>query len=96
MAARISATILLFVLRLLTLAAITAHLALAQASVSGLVTDPQGKAVAGATIRVTSPGGQDAEEQTDDSGRFVINSLAAGVCLVSASAPGFALVTKSA
>jgi outer membrane receptor protein involved in Fe transport len=64
--------------------------------VSGRVTDPQGKAVAGATVRITPPAGEGTAGRTDDAGRFSITGIAAGVYQIAASAPGFATVTKSA
>jgi outer membrane receptor protein involved in Fe transport len=73
-----------------------AHLGLAQTFVSGRVTDPQGKAVAGATVRITAPTGEVAAGQTDDAGRFSMTGVAAGVYQITASAPGFATVNKSA
>ena len=51
----------------------------ASSSLQGSVTDPQGKAVAGAGVRVSGhAGGIHRETRTDDEGRFSIDHLAAG------------------
>jgi hypothetical protein len=68
----------------------------ASASITGQLTDPQGKPVAGARLRLTS--GLDpnpVESVSDAAGRFVFSSLADGTWQLSATAPSFAAVKKT-
>ena len=68
----------------------------APGSVVGHLTDPQGKPVAGAKVRVTS--GRDSnpvESASDSDGRFAFSSLAEGTYQLSAAAREFAEVTKT-
>jgi len=65
-------------------------------SVNGLLTDPQGKPVAGAKIEVTS--GRDlnpVESVSDPAGRFVFSPLSEGAYQLSATAAEFADIKKT-
>jgi hypothetical protein len=67
----------------------------ADGRVSGQLTDPQGKPVAGAKLRLTS--GADSkvvEAASDQDGRFVFSSLAEGTYQLSATAADFAEVRR--
>lgn len=69
--------------------------ALADTSVVGQVTDPQGKAVVGATIQIATQANLNRlEARTDDSGKYSFRGVAAGVYKVTASGPGFAPITR--
>jgi hypothetical protein len=62
----------------------------ADGRVSGRLTDPQGQAVAGATLQLTATSGaKTAEASTDLGGRFTFPSVPSGNYEVTASAPGF-------
>ncbi len=68
----------------------------ADGSVTGSVTDPQGKAVAGAKLAMTS--GRESnhvESASNSGGRFVFSSLAEGTYQLTASAAGFAEMKKA-
>src|ERR1700736_1582753 len=70
-------------------------LALAQTAMSGLVTDPQGNAVAGAAVKLVFPKGSAvAETRTDSAGQYSFRKVAAGEYRLIATAPGFAEVSK--
>src|SRR5436190_2645646 len=67
----------------------------AETVLSGGLTDPQGKAVAGATVRLLLPSGDlVAETRTGSIGRFSFRNIAPGEYRVSASAPGFAPINR--
>jgi len=69
----------------------------ADGSISGELTDTQGKPAAGATLRLASDGESKAVEATSDAdGRFVFGSVPRGIYQLSASAPGFVDVLKTA
>jgi len=79
---------------LAALAAVAA-LAHAEAVLSGSLTDPQGKSVKGALVRLLMPDGTPAKEtRTDDAGQFRFAGIAAGAYRISASAPGFASISQ--
>lgn len=62
----------------------------ASSSLQGLVTDPQGKAVPGAEVRVAGhSGGIRRETRTDGDGRFAIDRLVAGEYTLKAESLGF-------
>jgi hypothetical protein len=84
--------------RILTVAAIvlSASIEFAQTTVSGRVTDPQGRAVVGATVKLLSGESTFMDAQTGDGGQFSISRVSAGDYQLAASAPGFAPVTNSA
>jgi hypothetical protein len=67
------------------------HTSIATASISGVVVDPMGDAVAGATVRLTrdDPAGQQ-NTIVGINGGFVFANLEAGAYRLSISAPGFA------
>jgi len=85
--------------RLLNVAAlqvIVAGLALAQTVVSGRVTDPQGKAVTGATVKLIGPADVVvAETRSDEAGGYTFNKAPAGDYRLTAAAHGFAAIGKS-
>jgi len=59
-------------------------------SISGRLADPQGEAVASATLRLTATSGaKTAEASTDLGGRFTFPSVPPGDYEINASAPGF-------
>lgn len=61
------------------------------ASITGIVTDPQGRAVPGATITLfSSTGASGGATTTDGSGRYRLDGLPDGAYLLQAEAPGFA------
>ncbi|MGO9230670.1 MAG: carboxypeptidase regulatory-like domain-containing protein, partial [Bryobacteraceae bacterium] len=64
--------------------------AAAEGSVSGQLTDPQGKPVSGARVTAESHGSGTREIRSDAEGRFYFPSLAPGQYKLVASAPGFA------
>ena len=65
-------------------------------SVTGRVTDPQGAAVAGATVTLSGPGsGAPVSARTSDDGRFTISSAAQGLSVLSVEAPGFPRWTQA-
>jgi hypothetical protein len=79
----------------LALAAIMPGVALAQPVVSGQVTDPQGKAVVGASVKLVHADDLVvAETRTDDVGQFSLRNVAPGDYGLTASSPGFASITK--
>jgi len=67
----------------------------AQTVLSGRVSDPQGKLVGGATVKLQADNGATlAETHADVAGNFSFQKVGAGRVRVVASAPGFAAVTK--
>ena len=82
---------------LITLFAVLAELEYASSVLSGGVTDPQGKAVARATVQVFLPNGAlVAETRTDDFGQFSFGNFGAGQYRIGVSAPGFSALIKDA
>lgn len=72
------------------LASSFAHAQDVRASISGIVTDPTGSPVAGVPIRVLSAErGTASETTTNDSGRYLVQSLLPGTYTVSAEKQGF-------
>src|SRR5207302_8569106 len=70
-------------------------IALAQTAVTGRVTDPQSKAVTGATVRLAlSNRPAAAEAPTDDAGQYGFRNIAAGVYRLTVSAPGFTAISQ--
>ncbi len=63
-------------------------------SLRGLVTDPSGATIPGATVHVSGPSG-DQEVTADNYGRYAFPSLKAGKYTVRVTAPGFTTGTKS-
>lgn len=64
--------------------------AVAIAQVAGVVSDPSGAAIAGATVRMTETDKQLVRETvTDDHGRYTLPSLPVGPYRLEVSAPGF-------
>jgi len=65
--------------------------ALAQnGTIKGQVTDPQGKAIAGAAVQVVSPEGTfERDAKTDAAGAYEVADLPAGAYLVVVTADGF-------
>jgi len=64
-------------------------------SIEGVVTDPNGAAVSGATVSVTSPNLISPQTATtDDTGRFRIHALPPGTYKVTVQASGFAPFEK--
>ena len=67
----------------------------AETGVSGALTDPQGKAVPAASIRLLHVSGAlVAETRTDDTGQFAFAGVAPGNYRINAAAPGFNAVSK--
>ena len=64
------------------------------ASLQGQVKDPSGASVAGATILVTTPGGETLTATTNHDGLYSVKGLAAGTYKVQAVAKGFAMFEK--
>lgn len=67
----------------------------ADGAVSGQVTDPQGKPVSGAKLRLTSSTASRMESDSDPDGRFLFPSLPEGSYQLSATAAAFAEVARS-
>ena len=79
---------------LLTLASFSTF-ARAETLISGALTDPQAKAVTGASVRLFhSSGALVAETKTDDTGRFAFPNIAPGDYRILASARGLTPVSK--
>jgi iron complex outermembrane receptor protein len=65
-------------------------------SISGTILDQAGKPIAGASVEIKSePNGTPRSLTADDNGKFSASDLAAGTYSIKASAPGFALATRS-
>ena len=62
----------------------------------GQVTDPSGAAVPNASVTLTGPNNSVKVAQTDSSGNYTVNGLAAGQYTVRVMAPGFTLFEKPA
>jgi hypothetical protein len=77
-----------WVLALLSALALVAQ---APANLRGVVTDPSGAAVPGASVTVTGPGGLVRVVETDNSGVYAINGLPPGFYTIRIGAAGFAL-----
>jgi hypothetical protein len=60
-----------------------------QTGISGKVTDPQGAAIATASIEVRQAGGASFTTKTNDAGTYLVPSLSAGDYIVTISASGF-------
>ncbi len=76
--------------------ALCAPAAVATASLSGSVTDPQGSVVAGATIRVLRRADSSRREtHTDNQGQFSFSKVDAGEYRLTAEYPGFAPITRT-
>jgi hypothetical protein len=70
-------------------------LALGAVDVSGHITDPQGKTVAGAEVKLILPNGSVVSEvQSDDAGEYALRNVEAGLYRLSASGTGFLTVDK--
>ena len=71
------------------------NLAAGQISISGHVTDPQSRAVVGASVRLLVAGGSNvAESRTDGFGQFCFGKVQSGEYRIVASAPGFNTVAE--
>jgi outer membrane receptor protein involved in Fe transport len=75
--------------------AASAQLADAESGLSGHLTDPQGRTVAGATITLAGPADSDSATRTDDAGQFVFRNLHSGAYRLVAASPGFTPLTKA-
>ncbi|HEY1757717.1 MAG TPA: carboxypeptidase regulatory-like domain-containing protein [Bryobacteraceae bacterium] len=60
----------------------------------GQVTDPSGAAIPNASVTLTGPNNTVKVGQTDNSGNYTVNGLAAGQYMVRVMAPGFTLFEK--
>ena len=84
--------------RLIVLVSVTAgisEVARAATALSGQVTDPQNKTVAGAVVKLTDTKDSTAQEaRTDASGRYSFPGVAPGRYRITASSTGFVAVTK--
>ncbi len=84
-----------WVVRLLTLALLTAlgaAAAIAQvgtASITGTVTDQQGNAVAGATVKLLNNSGSSRTGTTNDNGVYLFPSVQTGVYRIDVEMAGF-------
>src|SRR5215471_3863484 len=78
------------------LTSVTGYAARARAeTIKGEVSDPQGKVVVGAPVKlVLSNNAVVAETSTDDGGQFTLSNVALGSYRLTASAPGFTPITK--
>ena len=76
---------------LLRVAVATGAAQITTGTIAGRVADPQGLAIPGATVTITSPaqGTRLASLTTDAKGLYVAPSLPAGVYVVEAAVPGF-------
>ena len=82
--------ILKFVGAALVLSGFVTNSATALTNLSGSLTDPQGGAVVGATIRLLTPSDSlDCETRTDSTGRFAFVDIGAGEYSLTADYPGF-------
>src|SRR5690349_20629431 len=68
--------------------------ALAETGILGTLTDPQGKPVAGAAIRLFHRGDALVTVSTDDTGHFGFPGIAPGDYRITAAAPGFTVISK--
>src|SRR5689334_18471034 len=83
-------------MRLVALTTLLALTAVAESTISGRVSDLQGKAVAGAVIRFVRPDGTTtAEVRSDSAGQFALAAVPAGAVGVEASARGFVPVQEA-
>jgi len=91
-------TRLTIVLSLLCYMVLCASLLLAQSpttgEIAGVVTDPQGAAVAGAAVTLTTPSGQVRESKTDGSGRYRFPLLDPGSYSLTVQAQGFVIAKR--
>jgi hypothetical protein len=71
-------------------ALLTAH----DAGVTGVVTDPQAKAVAGATVHIDKETQEVSSGSSDQEGRFYFSHIVPGHYRLRAEAPGFLPVTR--
>ncbi|PWU04515.1 MAG: hypothetical protein C5B51_16550 [Terriglobia bacterium] len=79
---------------LLLMLAVTLR-AQSEASISGKISDPQGKAVAGVAVSLSLSNGSTLKEtRTDGAGQFAFSSVARGEYRILASAPGFVPVSR--
>ncbi|HEY2039909.1 MAG TPA: carboxypeptidase regulatory-like domain-containing protein [Edaphobacter sp.] len=78
----------IFVTFLLSLAVSSVSVA-QQTGISGKVVDPQGAAIAGASVEVRQAGGAAFTTKTNDAGTYLVPSLPAGDYMVTVSASGF-------
>jgi hypothetical protein len=80
---------------LLALGAGVSALGWAHAVVSGRITDPQGKAVVGAAVKLVLPNNSPvAQIRTDDVGRYSLRNVTIGEYRLIVSAPGFTSIAK--
>ena len=78
------------------LLALATALSASTGSITGGLSDPQGRSVAGAKVRLLSSGHSSFLESVSDAGgRFVFSTLAAGTYQLSAAALGFAELRKT-
>ena len=90
-----SNALLMHCISALLIVASASSAALAETGISGTLTDPQGKAVAGATIRLFHRSGAPVSgARTDDTGHFGFLDIASGDYRITAAAPGFAVISK--
>ncbi|MGE0451166.1 MAG: TonB-dependent receptor [Vicinamibacterales bacterium] len=73
-----------------TLVAVLLTLSMAQSAVTGVVRDPSGGAVPGATVVVRTAGGSEQQTQTGPDGRFTIEGPSEGDATLIVRAGGFA------
>ncbi len=80
----------------LSLVCLTAIHALAALSLEGNLTDPQGRAVSGATVRLIRRADASRHEiKTDDQGQFSFGTIDPGEYRLNAEAAGFPVITKT-
>jgi len=83
-----------FVLTLLLLTNMPSWAQTQNGLIRGLVTDPSGAAVVGATVLLTTPSGSSMDTTTNKDGMYEFKGLAAGTYEVKAVAAGFAMFDK--
>ena len=78
------------------LAMVMSGITFGNAALSGRVVDPQGRSVAGSTIRIRlAKGGEEGVVRSDESGQFLVPELVSGTYRLDATADGFITVGLS-
>jgi Carboxypeptidase regulatory-like domain len=88
MSRRIDCVVILLI-GLLLLSALSLHAQQAPGTITGVVTDPSGAVIPGATVTATAPSGKTASAKSGPAGTFTIRDLPPGAYTVTADATGF-------